>query len=58
MEKYTSPEKHRKPVDAEKFLESLGPKQKELHEMAERLLGSSYFMQRTHSYTKWLAKKA
>jgi hypothetical protein len=58
MEKYTAPDKHRKPVDADKFLASLEPKQRELHEMAEKLLGSSYFMQRSHSYTKWSKQRA
>lgn len=53
METYTHPDKHRKPVDAAEFLESLYDRERELHALAERLLGSSYFLDRTHSYTKW-----
>ena len=53
MEKYTAPDTHRKPVDADAFIASLNEKERLLHEMAERILGSSYFMNRTHSYMKW-----
>lgn len=58
METYTQPEKHRKPVDAGEFLASLNEKEKELHVLAERILGSSYFLDRTHSYTKWKKQTA
>jgi hypothetical protein len=58
MEAYIKPEKHRKPVDASAFMASLNEKERELHVLAERLLGSSYFLDRTHSYTKWKKQTA
>ncbi len=53
METYKEPEIHRKPVDAAAFLASLSTRERELHALAEKLLGSSYFLDRTHSYVKW-----
>lgn len=35
------------------FFKSLKPKEKELHELAIKMLGSSYFMGKTHGYTAW-----
>ncbi len=45
---------HARPLNSEKFLSSLGDKEKETHLMAEKLLGSSYYMEKTHSYREWL----
>jgi hypothetical protein len=53
MEKYTVPEIHKKPANAAEFIASLNDKERLLHKLAEELLGSSYFMDRTHSYVKW-----
>ena len=53
MEKYTAPDTHRRPIDADAFIASLNENEQMLHEMAARILGSSYFMDRTHSYAKW-----
>lgn len=36
------------------FLGSLKPREKELHELATKMLGSSYFTEKTHGYTAWL----
>ncbi len=36
------------------FLQQLPPKEKELHELATKMLGSSYFMGKTHAYTAWV----
>jgi hypothetical protein len=36
-----------------KFLQSLPPKEKELHELATKMLGSSYFAGKTHGFTAW-----
>jgi len=49
---------HNIPADAIPYLESLGPKEKELHEMAVRILGSSYFVETSHAYLKWKTNKA
>jgi hypothetical protein len=57
MQKYTEPEAHRRPQNESNFVDSLTEKERELHKMAERLLGSSYFMDRTHSYKKWQQKQ-
>ena len=57
METYTPPKPPVKPADYTEFLESLDHKERELHEMAEKLLGSSYFVQWTHGYRKWKASQ-
>jgi hypothetical protein len=36
------------------FLGSLPPRERELHELATKMLGSSYFVEKTHAFTKWL----
>jgi len=36
------------------FLGSLPPRERELHELAAKMLGSSYFVEKTHAFTKWL----
>jgi hypothetical protein len=35
------------------FLKSLSPKEKELHNLATKMLGSSYFMGKTHGFKAW-----
>jgi hypothetical protein len=37
------------------FLASLSEKEKELHKLASEMLGSSYFVGKTHSFGKWMA---
>lgn len=44
--------------EAEPYLASLSPAARELHELAVKMLGSSYFVERTHGYQKWLAKQS
>ena len=53
MQKYTPPPVHKKPDDVATFLASLTDNERLLHQMGERILGSSYFMDRTHQYQKW-----
>ena len=53
MLRYTPPKPAPKPVDFDEFYASLTPAEKELHELATEKLGSSYFIQWTHMYTKW-----
>lgn len=57
MQKYTQPDDHRRPANEAAFMAALNPKERELHKMAERILGSSYFLDRTHSYVKWQQKQ-
>ncbi len=40
------------------YVASLSPERKELHELAVKMLGSSYFVERTHGYRKALAATA
>lgn len=54
-ERYVPPTPPPKPADYDEFIASLDDRERELHEMAERLLGSSYFVQWTHGYRKWKA---
>lgn len=57
METYEAPKPAPKPADYTAFIASLSPNEKELHEMAEKFLGSSYFVQWTHGYRKWKASQ-
>jgi hypothetical protein len=45
------------PADAEEFLASLPEVERQLHKLAAEKLGSSYFMDRTHSYKAWKRSK-
>ena len=59
MQHYTPPKPAPLPADFDEFYASLTLAEKELHELATEKLGSSYFIQWTHMYTKWSkAKKA
>jgi hypothetical protein len=40
--------------EAQKYIDSMTPDQKALHEMAIVGLGSSYFVERTKGYLDWL----
>ena len=39
------------------FVKSLSEKEKALHELATKMLGSSYFAGKTHAYRGWDAKQ-
>ena len=54
---YTPPKPAPLPADFDEFYASLTPAEKELHELAIEKLGSSYFIQWTHMYTKWSKAK-
>jgi hypothetical protein len=58
MQVYTPPKPAPLPKDFEEFYASLTPEEKELHALATNMLGSSYFIQWTHMYTKWVKAKA
>lgn len=53
----TELEPHPKPADYDEFIASLSTVERELHEMAQIKLGSSYFIERTRSYKKWTASR-
>jgi hypothetical protein len=40
-------------LEAAEYLRSLTPAQMELHEIATKLLGSSYFVERTKGFLEW-----
>jgi len=46
---------HKKPANAEDFLASLSPVERKLQELAAEKLGSSYFIEKTSAYKKWLS---
>lgn len=52
-QQYVPPKKHDEPADVVKFLASLSEKDRQVHEIAQRDLGSSYFMGRTNGYGAW-----
>lgn len=56
-EKLTFQPPHKLNLQEEAFLKSLPPKEKELHTLATQMLGSSYFMGKTHGFKGWEAKQ-
>lgn len=46
---------HTVPSEAIPYIESLSPDELKLHEMAVKILGSSYFVEKSHGYLKWKA---
>ena len=44
--------------EAEIYLASRSAKERALHELAVKMLGSSYFVERTHGFRKWKAAGA
>jgi len=46
---------HTIPAEAIPYIKSLTPSELELHEMAVRILGSSYFVENSHAFLKWKA---
>jgi len=49
------PEAHPITPDAQKYLDTMTKEQMELHVLATRMLGSSYFVERTRGYLAWKA---
>jgi len=56
MQAYTPPPPHVIPESAVKFLEAMSEKERQLHELAIELLGSSYFVETSHAYKAWCKK--
>lgn len=50
---------HTPPPDFKEFLASLSPAERQLHELAMKPegLGSSYFMEKSHNYSRWKAQQ-
>jgi len=46
---------HETPDAVKPYLAQMTPKERELHELAIKLLGSSYFIEYSHGYLNWLA---
>lgn len=57
MNAYVEPPAHPISEEAKKFLASLPEKEKILHEEAAKMLGSSYFVEKTHGFRKWKASQ-
>ena len=58
MQRYTPPKPAPLPADYDEFYATLTAEEKELDALAKEWLGSSYFIQWTHMYTKWSKQKA
>lgn len=58
MQRYTPPRPAPLPADFDEFWASLTDAEKELHDLAVEKLGTSYFIQWTHMYTRWSKAKA
>jgi len=54
---YTHPE-HPISPEGKQFLTSLTQEQRNLQILAQKMLGSSYFIEKTHGFKVWLATNA
>jgi hypothetical protein len=54
---YTHPE-HPISPEGKKFLDSLTQEQRNLQILAQKMLGSSYFIEKTHGFKAWIAANA
>lgn len=45
---------HKVTATEKQFLDTRDGKEKELHRLAQQMLGSSYFTGKTHGFTAWL----
>ena len=54
---YTHPE-HPISPEGKQFLASLTQEQRNLQVLAQKMLGSSYFLEKTHGFKAWLAVNA
>ena len=48
---------HELTPEALKYIESMTPEQRQLHELAIRMLGSSYFVERTRGFEQYLKER-
>jgi hypothetical protein len=54
---YTHPE-HPISTEGKQFLASLTQEQRDLQSLAQKMLGSSYFIEKTHGFKAWIAANA
>lgn len=52
---YTPLKPHAVPDLVQPYLDQMTPKERELHELAVSILGSSYFIEYSHGYLNWFA---
>jgi hypothetical protein len=57
-EKYSPPPPHEVPEEAAAYVAQMSARDRELHELAIQLLGSSYFVEWSHGFKKWKATQA
>jgi len=55
---YIPLEPHTVPEAVKPYLDQMSPKELELHNLAIKLLGSSYFVEYSHGYLTWLKSSA
>jgi hypothetical protein len=48
---------HKHPADAETYLAACSAEERRLVDLAIQMLGSSYFMEKSHGYVAWKAKQ-
>jgi hypothetical protein len=48
---------HELTPEALKYIESMTPEQRQLHELAIRMLGSSYFVERTRGFEQYMKER-
>ena len=58
METFKLQEPHPITEKGKEFLASLGEKERALQTMMSKSLGSSYFVERTHAFRKWVSETA
>ena len=58
METFKLQEPHPVTEKGKEFLASLGEKDRALQTMMSKSLGSSYFVERTHAFRKWVSETA
>jgi hypothetical protein len=49
---YTPPPPHTPPPETHAYLAAMTPRERELHELAVKLLGSSYFVEYSHGFAQ------
>jgi hypothetical protein len=57
IETYTTHEAHTLNDKEVLYIQSMTPEELQLHELAVKMLGTSYFVGKTHGYTKWLKEQ-
>lgn len=58
MQSYTPLPPHTVPEEAAAYIAAMTPQERELHDLAVELLGSSYFVEWSHGFKKWRATQA